>query len=179
MNHKPHSQALHIHWEDARLEFSSATPQGQRGHGTTNYGCQAKRHQNTSHQTCQTSKKTILPRQLTHFSEKLDEIAMIQDDQGAHVTCNKSWQEIRQIRRLHSLAGFLHVRKKTLAQTSPQAPQQKTKCGMVSLRMARHNVNFYSAIVNVLNFTQLIGAWHSRAKWKWDVTTRVKRIENR
>ena len=114
---------------------------------TTDDGCQAKRHQNTSHQTCQTSKKTILPRQLTHFSEKLDEIAMIQDDQGAHV------------------AGFRHLRKKKrLPKQVPRLLGKKTKCGMVSLRMARHNVNFYSAIVNFLNFTQLIGAWHSRVK---------------
>ena len=73
---------------------------------------------------------------------------------------NKSSQEIT---RLHSLAGFRHLRKNTCPNKSPGSSGRKKKCGTVSLRMARHNVNFYSTIVNFFNFTQLIGAWHSTA----------------
>ena len=88
-----------------------------------------------------------------------------QSFQGNWHTSLRNWMKLPWFKMTKGLTwlAFGIFEKKTLAQTSPQAPQQKTKCGMVSLRMARHNVNFYSTIVNFFNFTQLIGAWRSRA----------------
>ena len=165
MNHEPHSQALHVHWEDARLEFSSATPQGQRGHGTTNYGWRMPSQKTSKYITSNMSN--------------------IQENNPSKATDTLLWEigwNCHDSRWPRGSRGWLSAsskKKKRLPKQVPRLLGKKTKCGMVSLRMARHNVNFYSAIVNFLNFTQLIGAWHSRVKWKWDVTTGVKRIENR